>query len=98
MILVVDPEAPQTVGIGKSSQRAQLFLCQWLLQFVSCFYKCHAPHSSTDFRPGPASVVSKHSQKHEPPKRHGLWSVLSNCPMSSNEGACPYRGRGYMMV
>src|SRR4029077_16374948 len=53
MILVVDPEAPQTISVCKRSQRAQLFVRQRPLQFVSCFYKCHARNSSTDFRPCP---------------------------------------------
>src|ERR1700732_1354929 len=47
MILVVDPDPPQTVGVRKRSQRAKFFLSQRLLQFVSCFHKCHARHGST---------------------------------------------------
>jgi hypothetical protein len=31
MILVIDPEAPQTIGVSKSSERAQLFFRKWFL-------------------------------------------------------------------
>src|ERR1700687_1751948 len=41
MTLVIDPEAPQTIGVCKRSKRAKLFFHQRLLQFVSCFHECH---------------------------------------------------------
>ena len=47
MILVIDPESSQTVGVGKRSQRAKLFLGQGLLQFVGCFDECHGGHYSS---------------------------------------------------
>src|SRR5258708_39093321 len=47
MFCVAIPNPPQTICVCKRSQRPKLFFSQRLLQFVSCFHKCHARHSST---------------------------------------------------
>src|ERR1700730_173622 len=97
MILVVDPKTPQTIGVCKRPQRAKLFFHQRLLQFVSCFHKCHAPHSSTPFRRCPAT-----------PKHALTCSVVRTlgCALSRSVGFSPctrsksrlqYRGGGYIL-